>query len=67
MPAGPNHALTLREKDDGPHPYLHVRAGLDALIVRSVYYELMNLALDEEGERVGLWSEGRFFPLDGAA
>lgn len=65
--AGPDHMLSLRETADGPHPYLHVRGGLEALVARSVYYELMNLALEEEGERVGLWSEGAFFPLDGAA
>ncbi|WHO40734.1 DUF1285 domain-containing protein [Sphingobium sp. AP49] len=67
VPAGPDHALTLRARADGPHPYLHVRAGLDALILRSVYYELMNIALDEGGDRIGLWSEGIFFPLDGGA
>lgn len=65
--AGPEHELTVRETADGPHPYLHVRGGLEALVGRSVYYELMNLALGEEGERVGLWSEGAFFPLDGGA
>ncbi len=63
--AGSDHGLTLRETPDGPHPYLHVRGGMEALIARSVYYELMNLALDEGGERVGLWSEGAFFALDG--
>jgi len=65
--AGPDNALVLRETPDGPHPYLHVRAGLEALVVRSVYYELMNLALDEGAEPIGLWSDGAFFPLDGSA
>lgn len=65
--AGPGHALTLRETPDGPHPYLHVRGGMEALVARSVYYELMNLALEEDAERIGLWSDGAFFPLDGAA
>ena len=64
--AGPDNALALRDTDDGPRPYLHVRGGLDALISRSVYYELMNLALEEGGEPVGLWSHGTFFPLDNA-
>lgn len=64
--AGPDHQLVVRETPDGPHPYLHVRGGMEALIGRSVYYELMNLALDEAGDgRVGLWSGGAFFPLDG--
>lgn len=65
--AGPDHRIMLRETADGPHPYLHVRGGLEALVARSVYYELMNLALDEGGDPVGLWSEGAFFRLDGAA
>ncbi|MBG6116878.1 hypothetical protein FB595_11461 [Sphingobium sp. AEW010] len=65
--AGPDNALLVRETADGPHPYLHVRAGLEALVVRSVYYELMNMALDEGPERIGLWSNGAFFPLDGGA
>ncbi|WP_037449453.1 DUF1285 domain-containing protein [Sphingobium chlorophenolicum] len=65
--AGPDNALILRETPDGPHPYLHVRGGLEALIARSVYYELMNLALDEGGDPVGLWSNGAFFALDGSA
>lgn len=61
--AGPDNAITIRQDEDGPHPYLHVRGGLEALIARSVYYELVNLALDEDQEPVGLWSGGRFFPL----
>ncbi len=65
--AGPDNAIMLRVKDDGPHPYLHVRGGLEALIGRSVYYEMMNLALDEDAEPVGLWSNGVFFALDGSA
>jgi hypothetical protein len=64
VPAGPEHPITLRAKDDGPHPYLLVRGGLEALIGRSVYYELVNIALDEAGDRIGLWSDGAFFPLD---
>ena len=40
---------------------------LDALIARPVYYELANLALDEQpgpGGRTGLWSDGAFFALE---
>jgi hypothetical protein len=65
--AGPAHALRFEQRDDGPHPYLHVRAGLEALVARPVYYELAALALDEGGEPPGLWSGGIYFPLaDGA-
>jgi len=61
--AGPDHPLRLEEGPDGPHPYLEVRSGLDALVARPVYYELANLALAEGGDPPGLWSEGMFFPL----
>lgn len=65
--AGPENALRLDEAADGPHPYLHVRRGLDALVSRSVYYELATLALDEGGEPAGLWSDGAFFAFGPAA
>ncbi|CAN5150452.1 DUF1285 domain-containing protein [soil metagenome] len=70
--AGPDHLIRLRRcadgpDVDGPHPYLVVRGGLEALIARSVYYEMANLALDENGYPPGLWSGGAFFPLDGSA
>lgn len=65
--AGPDHPLTIRDGADGPHPYLLVRGGLEALVTRSVYYELANLAMEEESEPLGLWSDGTFFPLEAAA
>lgn len=64
--AGPEHPLRFEPRDDGPHPYLQVRPGLDARIVRSVYYELVELALAEGGNAPGLWSRGAFFPLEPA-
>ena len=67
IPAGPDNPIRVRETTDGPHPYLQVRGGLEALATRAVYYELMNLALDEGAEPVGLWSNGAFFALDGSA
>ncbi len=65
--AGPEHRLRLDSDCDGPHPYVEVRAGLDALIARPVYYELANLALEEGADPPGLWSGGAFFPLDAVA
>ncbi|HWH18695.1 MAG TPA: DUF1285 domain-containing protein [Allosphingosinicella sp.] len=65
--AGPEHPLRLVPGDDGPHPYIEVRKGLDALVARSVYYELANLALGEGSQPPGLWSNGVFFSLDAAA
>jgi len=63
--AGPAHPLRF-EKGDCPRPYLEVRRGLDALVVRSVYYELAEIALSEGAEPPGLWSGGAFFPVEPA-
>jgi hypothetical protein len=51
---------------DEPRPYIVVRERLEALIVRSVYYQLVELAevrRGEEGDILGLWSNGEFFAL----
>lgn len=65
--AGPDHPLRFAGRADGPHPYLHVRGGLEALVSRAVYYELANIALANESTPPGLWSNGAFFPLEPAA
>ncbi|MES2754766.1 MAG: DUF1285 domain-containing protein [Pseudomonadota bacterium] len=72
--AGPDHPLRfaageeacperLPEADNrrGPRPYLHVRGGLEALVARSVYYELAERALAEDPPAI--WSNGACFPL----
>jgi hypothetical protein len=61
--AGPHHPLRFEDRADGPHPYLRVRAGLDALVARPVYYELAELALAEGHDPPGLWSGGAFFEM----
>ena len=61
--AGPEHPLRFEQKPDGPHPYLLARNGLEALIARNIYYELVNLALGEGGHPPGLWSDGAFFAM----
>ncbi|NLS28505.1 hypothetical protein S2M10_35160 [Sphingomonas sp. S2M10] len=65
--AGPDHPLRIEPRDDGPHPYVAVRGGLDALIARNVYYELAQLALAQSDSPPGVWSQGMFFPLEPAA
>ena len=65
--ADADHALRIEPHDDGPHPYLHVRSGLEARLTRPVYYELAELALEEGASPPGLWSGGAFFPLGDAA
>ena len=62
--AGPNHALRFATGDDGPRPYLHVRAGLEALIARPVYYEIAELALASDADPAGVWSDGAFFAIE---
>lgn len=64
--AGPTHPLRFADTGSGPHPYLHVRAGLEALVARSVYYELAALALEEAATPLGLWSDGVFFAFEPA-
>jgi hypothetical protein len=68
--AGPDHPLVVEDRGHGAHPYLRVRGRLDALVARPVYYELANLALDEQAGpdgAIGLWSDGAFFALGDAA
>ncbi len=61
--AGAANAIRVETRDDGPHPYLRVRGGLEALIGRSTFYELAGMALDDEADPPGVWSDGAFFPL----
>ncbi len=65
--AGPEHGLRFEEREDGPRPYLHVRSGLEALVARTVYYELAEIALANGSTPPGVWSNGSFFALEPAA
>ncbi|ASK89584.1 DUF1285 domain-containing protein [Sphingorhabdus sp. SMR4y] len=59
--AGADHPL--RFGTDKPQPYIHVRGGLEAVLARPVYYELVELALAEDQDPLGIWSAGAFFPM----
>ena len=65
--AGPDHDLTFRIAPDGePAPYIHVRAGLNALIDRKSFYRLVELGCHDPHSReswFGIWSSGQFFPI----
>ena len=61
--AGPDHALRFAGTSDEPRPYLHVRAGLEALVARSLYYDLVERALAIGDEPPSVWSGGASFPL----
>lgn len=65
--AGADHALRIEAREDGPRPYLHVRRGLEALVARSVFYELAQIALANGSTPPGVWSDGAFFVLEPAA
>jgi hypothetical protein len=62
--AGPDHAILVRPDPSGlgPIPYIHVRAGLDARIARSVFYDLVNMGHEQDGHW-GIESQGQFFSL----
>ncbi|MDX5985505.1 DUF1285 domain-containing protein [Sphingomonas echinoides] len=65
--ADADHALRFEPREDGPRPYLHVRAGLDAVVARAVYYDLAQRAIDGGDVPPGVWSAGMFFPLEPSA
>ncbi len=49
-----------------PSPYVFIRDGLEALISRAVFYDLVELGEERtvDGEEIfGVWSAGRFFPI----
>lgn len=55
-------ALTFDSKTGEPSPYVRVRDNLDALILRAVFYELVELAEERDGV-LGVWSHGAFYQL----
>jgi|SRR6056297_215341 len=62
--AGPDNPIRVeRDPQTGePSPYVHVRAGLEALIDRKSFYRLVEIGARREGW-FGLWSGGAFFPI----
>ena len=56
------HPFWLREGPHGPRPYVHVRDGLNALVARAPYYQLIDLAEEADG-RLWLRSAGARFDL----
>ena len=68
VPCGPRHPLRFAEQEPGQglKPYLLVRGRLEALLTRSLTFDLVALATgdtSEGGRRAGVWSGGAFFPL----
>jgi hypothetical protein len=65
--AGPDHEIRVTRDDTGePSPYVHVRAGLDALIDRKSFYRLVDLGVTQPVDGTdwfGVWSRSVFFPI----
>jgi hypothetical protein len=65
---GPDHPLRvdIDPETQEPRPYVGLERGLEARLTRSVYYQLVELAVEEmvEGSQIyGIWSGGRFFSI----
>jgi hypothetical protein len=66
--AGADNAIrvTIDPTTGEPRPYLHVRRGLEALIARPVFYELVEMARERampEGPTPCVGSNGVWFPV----
>ncbi len=64
--ADSQHPLRIEQDPESgePRPYILVRAGLEALILRPVFYQLVDLAVeDKDLGQAGVWSKNRFFTL----
>lgn len=74
--AGPEHPLRVATDPESgePRPYIQVKGVsegdsggvLEALVLRPVFYQLVERAVPGEGEhegKLGVWSRGVFFPL----
>ena len=63
---GPEHPLSLRTAPDGQQkPYVRIRAGLDAVVTRAVFYALAESATQQRPDGpYGIPSGGVFFPLE---
>jgi len=61
--ADEDHPIWVDASGGSPRPYIHVRAGLNALISRPLYYRLVDLCTEADG-RHWLISRGTRFALD---
>ena len=66
--AGPENEIRVEmdAQTGEPRPYLHVRRGLEALIARPVFYELVEMAKERQtpdGPRLEVDSAGAWFPV----
>lgn len=66
--AGPGNRLRFAEEPGtgGLKPYVLVRSGLEALVTRALFYDLV-AAGTVHGDWFGVWSSGVFFPMQRAS
>jgi hypothetical protein len=63
VPLDADHPLRIAHGTTGPRPYIGLDGGLEALIARSVYYDLAARAVAGPDGCTGVWSAGGFFAL----
>ena len=68
IPVDAEHRLRIKQSGNDRAPYVMVRDGLEARLVRNVYYQLAELLAEyphpESGDAwLGVWSCGELFPL----
>lgn len=66
--AGPHNPINVEidPASQEPAPYITIKDGLDALISRAVFYDLVEIAEPSGGsspEMLGVWSNGEFFEI----
>jgi hypothetical protein len=63
-----DHPLRFETEEgtDGLKPYVLLRARLEALVARALYYDLVAAGV-VDGEWFGVWSSGVFFPMQRAS
>lgn len=61
--ADAEHPIVIEDREGQPRPYVEVRRGLRALIARSVFYRLVDMAVDDGSGKLCLWSGGTRFVL----
>ncbi|WP_312528125.1 DUF1285 domain-containing protein [Paracoccus sp. (in: a-proteobacteria)] len=62
--AGPDNLIRMAGTAEVPRPYLHVRAGLEALIDRKTFYRLAEICETDGAGRLALRSNGILIPLE---
>ena len=68
MTVDADHPLTViaDPKTGEPAPYVAVRPGMRARLLRAVYYDLVERGVEQTRDHetvYGVWSSGQFFPL----